>query len=102
MSSGRRRSARYEEAPGGYPFVVFAYAGREVSHGFDSTKHTLFDQGLVYLGPAFEGRVPPITVTVEGRRERLEGFTADPEVVRVVGAFFAALERGTFSPGPVP
>lgn len=101
MSSGRRLSARYEEG-GGYPFVVFAYAGREVAHGFDSTKPTLFDQGLVYLGPAFEGRVPPITVTVEGRRERLEGFTADPEVLRVVGAFFRALEGGTFSPGQVP
>ena len=99
MSTGRR-TARYERSPEGYPFVVFDWDGLEVVHGFDTTKAALFDRGLVYLGPDFEARVPPIDVTIEGTRTRLRGFVADPGVTGVVAAFFRAVEDGSFRPGP--
>jgi hypothetical protein len=100
MSTGRR-AARYEKSPEGYPFVVFDWDGREVAHGFDSTKGPLFERGLVYLGPEFVGRVPPQTVTIEGTTTRFYGFVKDPEVTRIVDTFFRALEDGSFRVGPV-
>lgn len=99
MSTGRR-TARYARSPEGYPYVVFDWDGQEVVHGFDTTKAALFDRGLVYLGPDFEGRVPPIEVTIDGTTTRLRGFVADPGVTAVVAAFFRAVEQGGFRPGP--
>jgi hypothetical protein len=98
--AGTPRGAWYVRSPEGYPFVVFDYAGRRASHGFDGTKQPLFAQGLTYLGPVFERAVPPIDVEVEGRRETFYGFTADPRVWWIVDAFFRALEAGRFREGP--
>ena len=91
---------RYELGPEGHPYVRFTWRGREIVHGLDVTKPALLEQGLVFLGPDFERRVPPIDVTIEGQTTRLRGFVRDPEVTRIVGAFFRALEDGTFRPGP--
>ena len=91
---------RYVQDAWGHAGVVFDWEGFTVCHGDDFTKAALFELGLVYLGPEWARRVPPIDVTFGRTTTRLLGFTEAPAVWQVVDTFFRALREGTFRTGP--
>lgn len=73
---------------GGYPALILELEpGGRAELGHDQQKAAILDAGLVYLGPAFEGLLPPAEYRIPGQpgapAQVLEGYTADPEIVRL-------------------
>lgn len=80
----------------GHPELHFEYKGRTAKLGTE-IKPTLYEAGIVFLGPDFEQLVPEIVF----KRTTLRGFTQDPKVFALYDAFGKSVMNGTFKPGPV-
>ena len=60
-------------------------------------KATMFLEGIVYLGAAFESKLPAI----EHDGLKLRGFTKDPEIVYWQTRFVLDMQHERFAPGPL-
>lgn len=93
--------ARYVRV-GGYPALDLRVDG-VATRILPAERAALWDLGLVYLGPAFEDRVPEREyVSPAGTATTLRGFTDDRRLFLMHARLSQAAADGTFRPGPVP
>jgi hypothetical protein len=90
----------YTRDADGFAVVEVEFRGaRTVIHS-EWIKLTLLDRGAVFLGPSWEGKVPPVVLEADPADSRpemhLKGFTTDPAVVAAVRRMTDALDADTF------
>lgn len=87
----------------GYPLLLVDIDGETARLGTDQ-KLPLVEQGIIFLGPTFQERVPEIRLPAneaEGRAPlTLRGFTRDERIVELYRAFRRALSEGEVPEGP--
>jgi hypothetical protein len=84
----------------GYAAVEVDFDGARARIHSQGLKRTLVDRGIVFLGAAWEEKVPPVTLEADPADSRpemhLRGFTTDAGVVEAVRRMLDALDDDTF------